>query len=51
MIYDFQVAVSYQTLDILQEHGIASGDIQKLNAAGFHTVESVSKHTKDLIDT
>lgn len=36
-----QVAVSYQTLDVLQEHGIAANDIQKLNAAGYHTVESV----------
>ena len=36
-----KVVVSYQTLDILQEHGIAANDIQKLNAAGFHTVESV----------
>jgi hypothetical protein len=38
---DVQVAVSYQTLDCLQEHGIAANDIQKLNDAGYHTVESV----------
>jgi hypothetical protein len=36
-----KVAVSYQTLDVLQEHGIAVNDIQKLNAAGFYTIESV----------
>jgi hypothetical protein len=38
---EVEVAVSYQTLDVLQEHGIAANDIQKLNAAGYHTVESV----------
>jgi hypothetical protein len=37
-----QIAVTYQTLDSLQEHGIAANDIQKLNDAGYHTVESVS---------
>ena len=40
-----QLVVSYQTLDILQEHGIAANDIQKLNQAGFHTVESVAHAT------
>lgn len=39
-----QIAVSYQTLEILQEHGIAANDIQKLNAAGFYTIESVRIH-------
>ena len=28
-------------MDILQEHGVAANDIQKLNVAGFYTVESV----------
>jgi hypothetical protein len=41
-----QMTVSYQTLDILQENGIAANDIQKLNNAGtyvrrFFTIESV----------
>jgi len=40
-----QVAVSYQTLDMLQEHGIATNDIQKLNAAGYFTLESVAHAT------
>jgi hypothetical protein len=38
---DVQVVVNYQTLDSLLEHGIAANDIQKLNDAGYHTVESV----------
>jgi hypothetical protein len=38
----FQIAVSYQSLESLQEHGIAANDIQKLNDAGYHTIESVS---------
>jgi vancomycin permeability regulator SanA len=33
----------FQTLEVLQEHGIAANDIQKLQAAGYHTVESVSR--------
>ena len=45
LLRHFQLAVSYQTLDILQEHGIAANDIQKLNQAGFHTVESVAHAT------
>lgn len=36
-----QIAVSYQTIEILQEHGINANDLQKLQAAGYHTVESV----------
>lgn len=40
-----QITVSYQTLDVLQEHGIAANDIQKLNAAGYHTLESVAHAT------
>ena len=38
----------YQPLDILSEHGIASNDLQKLQNAGYHTVESV-RGTKLLI--
>jgi len=37
--------VNYQTLDILQEHGIAANDIQKLNNAGYFTIESVAHAT------
>lgn len=33
--------VNFQSLEILQEHGIAANDIQKLQNAGYHTVESV----------
>ena len=40
-----QVAVTYQSLDLLQEHGVAANDIQKLNDAGFHTIESVAHAT------
>ena len=31
----------YQPLEILTEHGIAANDLQKLQNAGYHTVESV----------
>jgi|EP00979_Chaetoceros_neogracilis_P017363 DNA repair protein RAD51 len=37
--------VSYQTLEVLIEHGIAANDIQKLNDAGYHTVESIAHAT------
>mmetsp|Transcript_27369 Transcript_27369/g.80536 ORF Transcript_27369/g.80536 Transcript_27369/m.80536 type:complete len:346 (-) Transcript_27369:249-1286(-) len=40
-----EISVSYQTLDVLQEHGIAANDIQKLNDAGYHTVESIAHAT------
>lgn len=30
---------------MLQEHGIAANDIQKLNDAGYHTVESIAHAT------
>mmetsp|Transcript_34109 Transcript_34109/g.41789 ORF Transcript_34109/g.41789 Transcript_34109/m.41789 type:complete len:343 (-) Transcript_34109:80-1108(-) len=40
-----EVAVCYQTLECLQDHGIAANDIQKLNDAGFYTVESVAHAT------
>ena len=39
------MVVSYQTLDALLEHGIAANDIQKLNDAGFFTVESIAHAT------
>jgi len=42
---DGQIEVSYQTLDSLLEHGVAANDIQKLNDAGFHTVESIAHAT------
>jgi hypothetical protein len=35
----------FQTLEVLQEHGIAANDIQKLQTAGYHTVESVSSQS------
>lgn len=37
--------MSYQSIEMLQEHGIAANDIQKLQAAGFHTVESIAHAT------
>ena len=37
--------VTYQSLDLLAEHGIATNDIQKLNEAGYHTVESIAHAT------
>lgn len=37
--------MAYQTLESLQEHGIAVNDIQKLNDAGYHTVESIAHAT------
>jgi DNA repair protein RAD51 len=37
--------VSYQTLETLLDHGIAANDIQKLNDAGFFTVESIAHAT------
>jgi hypothetical protein len=40
--------MNYQSVEILQEHGIAANDIEKLKNAGYHTVESVRiKMTKD----
>lgn len=32
-------------MDVLQEHGIAANDIQKLNSAGYYTIESVAHAT------
>lgn len=40
-----QISVTYQSLDLLQEQGIAANDLQKLNDAGFHTIESVAHAT------
>lgn len=34
--------VSYQNLEVLADQGIASADIQKLNEAGYHTIESIA---------
>lgn len=42
---DDQMMVNYQTLECLIEHGVAANDIQKLNDAGYHTVESVAHAT------
>uniref|UniRef100_A0A7S2EBM1 DNA repair protein RAD51 homolog n=1 Tax=Trieres chinensis TaxID=1514140 RepID=A0A7S2EBM1_TRICV len=42
---EMEISVAYQTLDVLQEHGIAANDIQKLNDAGYHTVESIAHAT------
>jgi hypothetical protein len=36
-----QLQQSFQTIEVLQEHGIAANDIEKLRNGGFHTVESV----------
>jgi hypothetical protein len=36
-----QASPIYQPLEILQEHGIVMNDIQKLQNAGYHTIESV----------
>jgi len=35
----------YQPLEILAEHGIAANDLQKLQNAGYHTVESIAHAT------
>mmetsp|Transcript_3741 Transcript_3741/g.6946 ORF Transcript_3741/g.6946 Transcript_3741/m.6946 type:complete len:256 (-) Transcript_3741:634-1401(-) len=40
-----QVAVTYQPIEALQEHGISSADIAKLNEAGYYTVESLAHAT------
>jgi len=36
---------SFQRLDCLLEYGIAANDIQKLNDAGYHTIESIAHAT------
>ena len=38
-------AVSYTNIEALLEHGIAAADIEKLNAEGYHTVESIAHAT------
>ena len=35
----------YQTLDVLQEHGISANDIQKLQSGGYNTIQSVRKYS------
>ena len=40
-----KVAVTYQSLELLQEQGVAANDIQKLSDAGYHTIESVAHAT------
>jgi hypothetical protein len=50
-ITTLQIAVSYQSLELLQEHGIAATDIAKLQAAGYHTVESVRYNKSFLLFT
>lgn len=37
--------MAYQTLEVLIEQGIAANDVQKLNDAGYHTVESIAHAT------
>lgn len=37
--------VCYQPIDTLQDHGISPGDIEKLIAAGYNTVESIAHAT------
>lgn len=42
---DMEMVPQFQSLEVLQEHGIAANDIQKLQNAGYHTVESVAHAT------
>ena len=37
--------MSFQSIESLQDHGIAFNDIQKLTDAGYHTVESIAHAT------
>lgn len=37
----------FRTIEMLQEHGIAANDVEKLKSAGYHTVESVSRFDDD----
>ncbi|KAL7711896.1 Meiotic recombination protein DMC1 [Entamoeba marina] len=41
-----QDPISFHLVDILQEHGINVGDINKLKAAGCNTIESIAMRTK-----
>ena len=40
-----EIGVNFQTLDCLNEHGINANDIQKLQDAGYHTVEAIAHST------
>ena len=40
-----QQVVAYQKLDVLQEHGIAANDIQKLNNAGMYILRKYQSLT------
>mmetsp|Transcript_59707 Transcript_59707/g.90021 ORF Transcript_59707/g.90021 Transcript_59707/m.90021 type:complete len:350 (-) Transcript_59707:213-1262(-) len=42
---DEQIAMPYQSIESLEEHGIAANDIQKLKMAGYQTVESIAHAT------
>ncbi|KAL3906816.1 MAG: hypothetical protein SGILL_009122, partial [Bacillariaceae sp.] len=39
------VSMTYQGVEILQEHGIAANDIEKLKNAGYNTVEAIAHAT------
>lgn len=39
------IEVGFNVIDSLLEHGIAANDIQKLQEAGYHTVESIAHAT------
>jgi hypothetical protein len=43
------MAQEYTSLELLEEHGIAKPDIQKLRNAGFCSLESVAYSTKKAI--
>ena len=36
-----QVVPQFQSIEVLQEHGIAANDIEKLQGSGYYTIESV----------
>jgi DNA repair protein RAD51 len=40
-----QMVINYTPLETLMDQGIAANDIQKLQDAGFHTVESIAHAT------
>ena len=40
-----QEVPQFQAIEVLQEHGIAANDIEKLQSAGYYTVESVRTNT------
>lgn len=40
-----KIAVNYNRVEMLMEHGIATNDIQKLQDAGYFTVESIAHST------